>query len=496
MELYPSNHENVDSLQSKLFGHRLKANQTKYEYLIEFLQVAISKKEDAVLHTPYSEKDLFPVSSSIAEDNIVYFPIPGMHLKRFVFIPRGKLEGRAKVDKDAYDDMLQTLKDSIVADSELDKDKALLVLQNLLGGFSAVNQSRSWFDQNVLPICPEVILPEGMGKKSWRKKLDFSLDNPDVDNKFDFHQYTYMCRGGEVYYLHLLHAINSHSEKKAAIESGLMRMISAFPQFSVMCKFISETWKQHMEVYDDPAPLKKKLGAIPEAFSSRDEYTVSELSNFFNSQTHPFEKMETFANGIILQLLRMMYVVASTPKESNCWLIDMNGDGYDNSEMKKAAVWAFRHNEEVFSEYLYKGLKRYYSGNDEKKVIKDAAEDSYKLFRKLGKMIGIVIPSHGPGLRFSLSEEAIKFLVLSLIPPRSMVTLGEFIDLLYKHFGMVIDQEKYAEEMSCGSLMELSDLSFLNANKEALSQKLKDCGFLRDLSDATSIVENPYEEEA
>ena len=164
--------------------------------------------------------------------------------------------------------------------------------------------------------------------------------------------------------------------------------------------------------------------------------------------------------------------------------------------MKKAAVWAFRHNEEVFSEYLYKGLKRYYSGNDEKKVIKDAAEDSYKLFRKLGKMIGIVIPSHGPGLRFSLSEEAIKFLVLSLIPPRSMVTLGEFIDLLYKHFGMVIDQEKYAEEMSCGSLMELSDLSFLNANKEALSQKLKDCGFLRDLSDATSIVENPYEEEA
>ena len=39
------------------------------------------------------------------------------------------------------------------------------------------------------------------------------------------------------------------------------------------------------------------------------------------------------------------------------------------------------------------------------------------------------------------------------------------------------------------------DFSFLEANLDAFAQKLKDCGFLRDLSDATSIVENPYERE-
>ena len=47
MRMYP----NVDvdkknyPLQSLLFGHRIQPSQTKYEYLIEFLQVAIAEKQ-------------------------------------------------------------------------------------------------------------------------------------------------------------------------------------------------------------------------------------------------------------------------------------------------------------------------------------------------------------------------------------------------------------------------------------------------------------------
>ena len=60
---------------------------------------------------------------------------------------------------------------------------------------------------------------------------------------------------------------------------------------------------------------------------------------------------------------------------------------------------------------------------------------------------------------------------------------------------MVIGPEQYREEMTKGSVSEVGDFSFLEANLDAFAQKLKDCGFLRDLSDATSIVENPYERE-
>lgn len=170
----------------------------------------------------------------------------------------------------------------------------------------------------------------------------------------------------------------------------------------------------------------------------------------------------------------------------------------DNSEMRKTAIAAFKHNEEVISSYLYRGyaeLRDQLEEQDERKAIKGAAEDSYRLFRKMGKAIGVVIPNTGAGMRFSLSEDIIKFLVLSLIPPKKMITLDEFMELLYRHFGMVIGKEQYLREAARGSVKKPGDTSCLEENKRALAQKLKDCGFLRDLSDATSIVENPYESE-
>ena len=76
-----------------------------------------------------------------------------------------------------------------------------------------------------------------------------------------------------------------------------------------------------------------------------------------------------------------------------------------------------------------------------------------------------------------------------------MITLDEFIDLLYAHYGIVIGPDQYRIEMEKGSVKQIGNLSFLEENIIAFSQKLKECGFLRDLSDATSIVENPYESE-
>ena len=208
--------------------------------------------------------------------------------------------------------------------------------------------------------------------------------------------------------------------------------------------------------------------------------------------------MEIFANGIILQLLSAMHTTVSARQERTCWVIDINCKGFNNNRIKNVAIHSFRHSEDVISDYLYCGLEEYrdkLNETDEAKIIKAAADDSYRLFRKMGKMIGIVIPATGPGMRFSLSEDIIKFLVLSLIPPKGMVTLDEFVDLLYQHFDMVIGPNQYREEMEEGSVKRFSELTFMDENVKGFAQKLKDCGFLRDLSDATSIVENPYESE-
>ena len=99
-------------------------------------------------------------------------------------------------------------------------------------------------------------------------------------------------------------------------------------------------------------------------------------------------------------------------------------------------------------------------------------------------------------MRFTLSEDIIKFLVLAIIPPKKMITLDEFVELLYLHFGIVIGPKQYKQEMEKGCVKAVGDLAFLGENQKAFAQKLKGCGFLRDLSDATAIVENPYEQEA
>lgn len=499
MKMYP----NVDvdkknyPLQSLLFGHRIQPSQTKYEYLIEFLQVAIAEKQGGSKEDPsFSTPVMFPIEEA-PDGNFRYLPRLGIGLKRFIFLPKSKIDGKAKVDEDAYRQCVKELEAHMTGGNAIKKKNSITIIQNLLSGFSAVNQSRSWFDQNVLPICPEVILPEGMGIKKWRQDMRFSHDDADVDGNFDYHKYTYMCRGGEVYYLHLLNALVEYPEYKAEIEARLNDMIYSFPQFSYLCNFVKGTWEEYYTASKQIPPVVKELGAIPLSFAQRNPYTLKELKNFLSSKAHPFEKMETLANGIILQIMRMMYLAAATPSESNCWVIDVNCTGYENTEAKKSAIAAFKHNEEVISTYLYQGLAEHRTllsdKKDDQTLIKDAANDSYRLFRKMGKMIGVIIPITGKGMRFTLSEEIIKFLVLAIIPPKKMITLDAFAESLYDHFGMVIGPEQYKAEMDRGSVAEVGDFSFLEANLDAFAQKLKDCGFLRDLSDATSIIENPYE---
>lgn len=499
--MYPERYDTSKALplQSYLFGHRIQPSQTKYEYLIEFLQVALAKKYNATTKKPYG-KEMFPIDPDIKFGNIEYSPETRIGLKRFVFLPKSKLDGKAVVDQLAYNDCVRTLEHQVASDVSVKRSASVKIIQNLLSGFSAVNQNRSWFDQNMLPICPEVILPEGMGLKRKRQGLDYEIGESKVDYEFDYHRYTYMCRGGEVYYLHLLNAVNEFPQYRDEIQKRLYEMISSFPQFSYICDFVQKNWESHIQISDEKKGIvEKNLVAIPDSFSKRNELTLNELVNYLNSKSHPFEKMETLANGILLQLLRAMYVASATEEMSNCWFVDVNCTGFENPEVKKLAIASFNRNEETICNYLYNGLSKYRENLnevDEAKIIKDAADDSYRLFRKIGKMIGIVIPNTGKGMRFTLSEGIIKFLVLAIIPPKDMITLDEFIEMLYKHFGIVIGAKQYKKEMEKGCVKVIGDFSFLDKNEKAFAQKLKDCGFLRDLSDTTSIVENPYEREA
>lgn len=502
--LYPKGVLNPDdkvSAQSLLFGHRIKPQQTLYEYLIEFLCVAFAHKKIGSSNDVIT--DMFPISSEIENNAIKYMPKLNMGLKRFIFLDNSRIDTQAIVDKKAYKECVEIIKRHIDnGDDNLNENSCIFVLQNIFYGFSVENGGRSWFNKNLLPISTEVLFPESLGIQDYRKNVN--IGDEIIDREFSFNSYTYMCRGGEVYYLHLLHAINAFPDYKEIIEVHINKLLESMPELSKMGSFIQNNWVNEMGIKvstDNDPDVIKTLGAIPLGFASRDKHTVDELKNFLSCKIQPMEKLDVFTYGIILQMLRMMFTVAAESANTgdSAWVLDMSfAEQREEAEIKKLASNCYFKNEESIIKYLNYGIDYYFGGkpDEEKDILFNKAEtDTYKLFRKLAKKIGMLIPITGRGMRFTLSEEIIKFLVMSLIQAGNKVTYEYFLDLMYEHFGMIVSQEHYNVAASTGRIPGNDNITFLNANKSAFAQKLKDCGFLRDLSDSTAIVENPYEME-
>lgn len=491
-------------VQNILFGKRIRPAQTLYEYLIEFLIVAKAPKKIEATGEKFDV--MFPVSESLYTNTIEFSPKAYMGVKRFVFFENSRIDTKSKIDKEAYLACRECLKKNIEVGSSNslsnNPDSVLFVLQNILYGFSVENTGRSWFNKNLMPVSASVLFPESLGKKGLREKA--ALDENSIDTNFEFNSYTYMCRGGEIYYLHLLHALNSERNrgKIASIAAGIERMLNSMPGITQIGEFINRIWEDKMGITPSEDPISKKLGAIPLDYEERDDYTVSELQNFLDCNIQPMEKIDVFTYGLILQLLRMMHLTAAkcTDNGNGAWIMDMSSKSRaDSSEIKKLAIRGFELGEEAIKQYIYEGIDIYYGGltqDKKEKQFKNAEEDTYKLFRKLGKEIGIIIPLKGTGMRYTLSETVIKFLVMSLIPAGNKVTFEQFLDMMYEHFGIVIAQKHYLMAKENGCFKEsAAAASFLNANANDFAQKLKNCGFLRDLSDATAIVENPYSKE-
>lgn len=488
-----------NTLQSKVFGHRLKPDQTVYEYIIEFLQVMISNKSigDAKVGNEIEFNEYFPVNEKVKVERLKYHPISRVGLKRFIFFNRSKQDGKFSVDIGAYDRCKEILTDCMEVSSSyefIDENYSFDMFEQLFYGFRSVIRNRSWFAQSALPICPELILPETMGDKKKRLKIKKYEDCcDDVDGLFETNRYNFMARGGEVYYLHLLKALNANTEYVKDIDNGFRNLINKFPQISLMANFINDRWEKTSGCHSKEK-ITKTLGTIPDGFERREKYTLIELTNFLNTNIHPFEKIDILSHGIIFQIIRMMHEQACFASDKNkpFWMLDIREDNKSNSEIRKLATKNYAQFEQDILDALHINLECK-EGDDESKIMTSAIKDTYKLYRKLGKEIGIIIPITGPGMRFTLSETMVKFLVLSIIKPKGKLTLDTFLDKLYEHYGIVIDSIHYEIEISKNENIYIDDLSMLYKNKMAFQQMLKDCGFLRDLSDSTSIVENPYD---
>jgi hypothetical protein len=214
----------------------------------------------------------------------------------------------------------------------------------------------------------------------------------------------------------------------------------------------------------------------------------------------PIIKLELLAKGIVLQIMRMMCERAREYTDSKigyCWIIDMRSTEVKNKSVKKISMKSYQRTEELFAEALNKMISS--KEDDRSTANQHYAFDSFSkgkkhtlnMFKRLGKEMQLIIPQKGIGERFSMPEDIAKFLVLSLIKPNEKITFNLFLEKLYNNYKIIIGPKEYSEQ-ACASGYDLDQSNYFDENAKEFQNFLKKAGFLRDLSDATSIVVNPY----
>ena len=91
-----------------------------------------------------------------------------------------------------------------------------------------------------------------------------------------------------------------------------------------------------------------------------------------------------------------------------------------------------------------------------------------------------------------LSDQIIRYLVLALIRPGERCTLDTFEHLLFAHYGLAIDGKYIQKACAWSDYPPLSESAI--GSDDWLVQRLIASGFLIHLSDACSLVQNPFGE--
>lgn len=499
LETYPAkfNLENLKkkSSASEIYGNRFHADQTLYEYLIEFLLIFVSSD-----HNGTNSKEAFCFHNPEAVGNIYYDVQPRMGLRRFIFLDKNVKNDASQIDRDAYEKLLCALKKKIDGYEDEEKTEILESLQDLLHGYAVILKKRTWCAQAILPLCPELIFCEAMPAKNKRNKLSWEVDikNDDtkrlIDEQFDFDKRNFLARGGELYYLHILQGLQGRSDKKILLEKLLRdQLIERGKKFSTIANFVQDTWEEYMG-YEGHPIKRMPISFIPEnAYKSIADDSVDELINYMSCRMHPVKKIELLAKGVMLQILRMLSVGTSNylGQSRECWVVDMGG--LDGKAVKMIAANSFTRLQGIFTTAIGKSVSAE-SSDERLKQIRKAKKDSFDIFKSKGKELQFIIPKSGPYERFSLPEDCIRFLVTSLIAPQQKMTIDRFLEVLYEKYRIIIGPNQYKKMSNTVEDIDDTLANSFEANVKAFQNFLKATGFLRELSDATSIVTNPYED--
>ncbi len=509
----------------QLFGRRFYKGQTEVEYLAEFMLLFISKKKISgkeIHGVDNAEKwKGFPNSEELEkwkDEPLEYFPPLRLILKLFAFLGSSNLETRHNCHREQFKTILSILRSRI--QTNISADKVLELLEQVLIGFEGITNDRTWCTHVFLPVSPGLIAGETIwGKVEGKKNSNLTWEEAIKGKKlFSFSKHDFMARGGEVLYLQLCnlfrrirsqeiadfeerigYAPGTSADFQIRIEAGLKALLQSppAPALDALAGWIEDAAPWTREKIEG---RKATCGWCPEK-SWKEAYLFAyELANICEAIIDPLKKIEMLELCCIFQVLRSLCAQSArywnTLDSHNvrqfggvcdfAWII--TSPETEDKSLKEAA----KRNLARIQEMIHGALRNDQIDPDKKGSYKPGDEQGQELFMKLGKKIGFIAPWTGPGARFVLNDALTRYFVLALIQPGHRMRFISFQEILYRHYGMAANGNFLNRAIQW--TYPNQNLNLHSSVQDWLEEKLTATSFLIPLSDAVSLVHNPYGE--
>ncbi len=551
-EVYKEDDKGDFNPSIRLFGRRFTNDQQMLDYVAEFFLVAASPK---IVFTKFDE--FLPSMSDLIRwreeaKALRYMPKAHLNLKLFAFLGASPLARRDAVHRDHAIDLRDRLIKKIEVESSASSERAFMrCLESLFLGFWGTGGSRTWCAQTFVPfskalLCSEVIWNAKAAKRENATNWNDILDN--FKTHFGLDQHVVYCRGGEALYLQVCNALTqSPLEIKEWMEEsqaeGVQPSLSVDEQnperlrdllISSFKSFFGQTppaleriadiidsgvdsdtqMRTDFSSQDIDSPREMKCGWVPQA-GWRDGYLFAvELSRILSCSLDVMSKIEMVEICCVLQILRSVlaqtYRNSQTEKLRSSAVSDYRLLLCDPStrsrksirysveslaEVSREVQQVIRTSEmaEIVKEYVARKETSDIAQNKRtRKIFQDADDYGYKLLRKLGKSIGLIVPPRGGNMKCTLNEKILRYLVLSLVPGQRM-TLDTFKEQIKAHHGFVFELKGLAYSRNWTNRIE--ELIGGDSDEAWLERMLEASGMLIRLSDACSLVCNPFASE-
>ena len=524
----------------RLFGRRFFADQQEQEILLEFFLVATSPK--MFLGKPVRNDALLPdlellrsaardSSSADSSNALTYAPKARLNLKLLTFLGSSKLDTRHETHRQQFRELISQFisPGKLCTSGGIEPQSVLRTIENLFVGFQGVGANRTWCARSFLPISREIIAGESIWRETKSRRKPVSSWEEAL-KCFSHSQQIFLARGGELLYLQVCNALRQDSsnvrewmrrlpvgslnaaeslpsELYSAVAGGLERVLLDCPAtISELAEYLDTGLDAKTARMTDfrghNVPRVSVCGWCPTECWPEAYLFAVEISRLCCARIDPIERLELLEIACAMQVLRSLCAQAARYTRRSEETPEVAGPlGY---------VWAISHpmgretcvkeisrrNVKAIQRLIHDALRHptireFYT----QRVVDDAYKEAdrrygHKLFLTVAKRLGLITPRRGAYARFVLNDRLLRYLVLSTIRPGERVTYESFKKLLFAHHGMAVDDHAIGRSCLWSGTSRLTTLG--GDAEEWLLQMLDASGVLVRLSDACSLVENPF----